>query len=76
MYKSSTHQFLAHRFKAEFPYAIFIEHQHTDGSVKGESSIHWQPRMYLSLRDVVTYITKHDEKLVAEHIVSEENQSE
>ena len=32
--------------------------------------------MYLSLRDVVTYITKHDEKLVAEHIVSEENQSE
>ena len=55
---------------------IFIEHQHTDGSVKGESSIHWQPRMFLSLRDVVTYITKHDEKLVAEHIVSEENQSE
>ena len=26
--------------------------------------------MFLSLRDVVTYITKHDEKLVAEHIVS------
>ena len=49
---------------------IFIEHQHTDGSVKGESGIHWQPRMFLSLRDVVTYITKHDEKLVAEHIVS------
>ena len=29
-----------------------------------------------TVRSDTTYITKHDEKLVAEHIVSEENQSE
>ena len=52
---------------------IFIEHQHTDGSIKGESSIHWQPRMFLSLQDVVAYITKHDAKLVSETSDPEEN---
>lgn len=42
---------------------IFIEHQHTAGSVKGQSSLHWQPRMFLSLQDVVSYIAKHDADL-------------
>lgn len=45
---------------------IHIEHQHTDNSGMGESSIHWQPRMFLSLQDVVEYITKHDAKLIFE----------
>lgn len=48
---------------------IFIEHQHTDASIDGESSLHWQPRMFLSLRDVVTYITKHDERSAADHAI-------
>ena len=42
---------------------IFIEHQHTAGSVKGQSSLHWQPRMFLALHDVVSYIAKHDAEL-------------
>ena len=46
---------------------IFVEHQHTVGSIKGESSIHWQPRMFLSLRDVIAYITKHDANLASEN---------
>jgi len=45
---------------------IFIQHQHTDGSIKGESQLHWQPRMFLSLKDVVLYIEKHDLKLTEE----------
>lgn len=52
---------------------IFIEHQHTDGSIKGKSKIHWQPRMFLSLQDVVAYITKHDAKLVSKNNDPEEN---
>lgn len=39
---------------------IFIEHQHLHGLYDGEACIHWQPRMFLSLRDVVEYIVKHD----------------
>lgn len=51
---------------------IFIEHQHTDGSIKGGSSVHWQPRMFLSLQDVVAYISKHDAELVPENANIEE----
>lgn len=51
---------------------IFIEHQHTDGSVEGGSGIHWQPRMFLSLQDVVSYISKHDDKLVSVPMEPEE----
>lgn len=46
---------------------IFVEHQHTEGSIKGPSSIHWQPRMFLSLQDVVAYIVRHDAKLTVEN---------
>ena len=45
---------------------IFIQHQHTSGSTKGESELHWQPRMFLSLMDVVQYIEKHDLRLTKE----------
>lgn len=42
---------------------IFMEHQHTEGSIKGPSAKHWQPRMFLSLEDAVRYIAQHDKEL-------------
>ncbi len=45
---------------------LFIQHQHTDGS--GTSELHWQPRMFLSLKDVVLYIEKHDTKLTGDDV--------
>jgi len=42
---------------------IFIEHQHIDKEAQEQSAIHWQPRMFLSLRDVVNYISRHDSKI-------------
>ena len=42
---------------------ILIEHQHIDKEAQEQSAIHWQPRIFLSLRDVVNYISRHDSKI-------------
>ena len=44
---------------------IFVEHQHKALSVKGPSDLHWQHRMFLSLTDLIVYISMHDSKLTA-----------
>lgn len=39
---------------------FFIEHLHTDETAYPDAQMHWQPRMFLSLQDVISYIEKHD----------------
>lgn len=41
---------------------IRIEHKHIGESAKPNAQLHWQPRMFLSLIDVVVYIARHDEE--------------
>lgn len=41
---------------------ILVKHKHIGESAKPNSTLHWQPRMFLSLIDVVGYILQHDEK--------------
>lgn len=53
---------------------VFVEHQHLDVSVNKKSSVHWQPRMFLSLRDAVEYISRHDEQPSVEKPAPEENE--
>ena len=40
------------------PYQLM--HQHTEASPQGKSEKHRQHRLLLSLKDVVSYIVKHD----------------
>lgn len=39
---------------------IQLMHQHTEASPRGMSTEHRQPRLFLSLHDVLQYIVKHD----------------
>lgn len=38
----------------------FIEHMHTGDTARPDAQLHWQPRMFLSLQDVISYIEHHD----------------
>ncbi len=44
---------------------IFVEHQHTNESAATNSELHWQPRLFLSLEDVVDYVHRHDQHIIS-----------